>query len=306
MKQGLLLTLFTGLVIFGLTVLAYVHKTDIAVLNPQGIIGIQERGVFISTLLLSAIVVVPVFIMLFVFAWKYRADSPKAIEKHSPNWDHDSWWTEEFVWWLVPSVIVVVLAIISWQSSHQLDPYRPIASPNASITVEVVALDWKWLFIYPQQNIATVNFLEIPENTPIHFEITADAPMNSFWIPSLGGQIMAMPGMMNQLYLLANHTGTYKGLSANLSGEGFAGMNFPVTSVSQGDFGDWVSLIQKTQNSLTYVSYAALAEPSSNVSPEYFSSVDPQLYTATIMKYMIAPTSTMGTSSTKSMPAMSM
>jgi cytochrome o ubiquinol oxidase subunit 2 len=308
MKRNFVLPIIAGLVMLGIILLAYIHRADISVLNPQGIIALQERGVFIATLALSAIVVVPIFIMLFAFAWKYRADSPKAIAKHSPNWDHDSWWTEEFVWWLVPGAIVIVLAVIAWQSSNQLDPYRPIVSQNAPVTVQVIALDWKWLFIYPQQNIATVNYLEIPENTPIHFDITADAPMNSFWIPSLGGQIMAMAGMTNQLYLLAAHTGTFRGLSANISGEGFSGMNFPVKSVSQIDFESWVSSVRSQQSTLNSATYAALSEPSSNVPPGYYSSIDPQLYTATIMKYMMAATSTMSTSTsaatTGAMPSM--
>jgi cytochrome o ubiquinol oxidase subunit 2 len=287
MKRTFVLISIAVLLIVGMVVYAAMHFSSIPVLDPQGIIALRERFVLVTTIALCAIVVIPVFIMLFTFAWEFRASSPHATQDHAPNWDHDSWWTSEIVWWLIPSAIVIVLAVIAWQSAHALDPYKPIPSANPPITVQVIALDWKWLFIYPQQGIATVNYLEFPVNTPVHFEITADAPMNSFWIPSLGGQIMAMAGMTNQLYLMADKIGTFNGLSANISGAGFAGMTFKVYSVSQSDFNTWVSTVQKTNNPLSNSAYATLAEPSENVAPIYYSSIDPQLYTTSVMKYMM-------------------
>ncbi len=287
MKRVLLFSFLALVAVGGIVAFAYSHVGNLSVLNPQGLIGFRERGVIFITFALSSIVVLPVFGLLFAFAWRYRASSPIARKDHEPNWDHDSR-SAEFAWWLVPTGIIIFLSVILWQTSHQLDPYVPIKSTVPPITIQVVSLDWKWLFIYPDQHIATVNFLEIPENTPVHFEITSDAPMNSFWIPSLGGQIMAMPAMTNQLYLIASTTGTYKGASANISGKGFAGMTFDTKSVTKDDFDAWVAAVQDAQpQPLTRESYAALAAPSEYVSPAYYSLPDSSLYTSIIMKYMM-------------------
>jgi cytochrome o ubiquinol oxidase subunit 2 len=303
MKGNVVLAALAACVIFALVWFAWLHRASIAVLSPAGTIALQERDVLIATVALSALIVIPVFIMLFSFAWSFRAGGPEAHKRHNPNWDHTSWWTTEYMWWLPPASIVFILAVIAWQTSHSLDPYKPIISSNGSapVTVEVIALDWKWLFIYPQQGIATVNFLEIPAQTPVHFMITADAPMNSFWIPSLGGQIMAMAGMTNQLYLEADKTGTFNGLSANISGEGFSGMTFQVKAVSQNDFAGWVNGVQHNPAALplTQNEYTQLAKPSENVPPLSFSSIDPNVYTASVMHYMM-PQMT----ATSSMPAM--
>jgi cytochrome o ubiquinol oxidase subunit 2 len=288
----------------GLVIFAYIHRADLILFNPQGPVAFQERGVIIITVALAAIVVVPLFILLFVFAWKYRAGSPKAHLMHDANWDHDSL-IAELVWWLVPLVIIIFLGLLAWKTSHDLDPYRPLASNTPTMTIEVVALDWKWLFIYPQQGIATVNMVEFPQNTPVRFEITADAPMNQFWIPSLGGQIMAMPGMTTQLNLLANQTGTYKGLSSEISGNGFAGMNFTAKSVSQSDFNAWVSSVQQMNTPLNATTYAALAKSSTNNPVSYYSSIDNQLYNTIIMNYMVPMQSkaTVSASTTTVMPS---
>jgi len=291
-NRNVLLTLGAVAVILGIVGFAAFHGSSLALLNPSGSIGLQERTVILVTLLLSGIIVVPVFLMLFLFAWKYRADDAHAAERHAPEWDHDSWWTDELVWWIVPSVIVFTLSIVTWQSSHALDPYKPIVSGNPPITVQVVALDWKWLFIYPDQGIATVNMLEIPADTPVHFELTADAPMNSFWIPKLGGQIMAMPGMMTQLYLMANGEGTYTGMSANISGAGFAGMTFVAKSVSKDTFNAWVQS-QKDGPTLTADAYASLTKPTSYVPPTHYALANSNLYTSVIMSYLV-PTITAG------------
>ncbi len=286
MKRVVLLSLIALGAVIGISLFAYGHAANLAVLNPHGIIALHERGVIYITLGLSAIVVVPVFVLLFYFAWRYRASNPKTDRKHEPNWDHDSR-LAEFLWWLVPTVIIGFLSFIIWQTSHDLDPYVPIKSDVAPITIQVVALNWKWLFIYPEQHIATVNMIEFPKNTPIHFEITADAPVNSFWIPSLGGQIMAMPGMVNHLYLLAATTGNYKGVSGNISGKGFAGMEFTAHAVTKDEFDAWVAETSAGSNPLTEESYAALAEPSEYVPVSMYSSVDPALYTSINMKYMM-------------------
>lgn len=288
MKRTVILTCVTALIILGIVAYAYLHRFEIPVLSPHGSIALQERGIIGITVLMAGIVVVPVFVLLFLFAWKYRADNPKARRHHEPNWDHDNSFVE-FLWWLVPTIIIIFLSVIAWQSSHALDPYKPLHSDAAPVTIQVIALDWKWLFIYPDQGIATVNMLEIPENTPIHFEITSDAPMNSFWIPSLGGQIMAMPGMTNQLNLMANGTGTFQGESANISGKGFAGMTFPTKSVSKDEFDAWVEAVRQHSAPLTRASYAQLAMPSEYVPFISYAPVDPQLYTTVIMSYLTPP-----------------
>ena len=269
----------------GVFIYAHASGASIPVLDPMGPIALGERTVIIVTLLLCSIIVVPVFVLLFYFAWRYRASNPNTKQHHSPNWDHDNPMAE-FFWWLVPSVIIAALAVLAWQSTHALDPYKPLAGSGEPLTVEVVALNWKWLFLYPDQNIATVNMLEIPVNSAVHFEITADAPMNSLWIPALGGQIMAMPGMNTQLSLLASKEGTFTGLSGNLSGEGFAGMTFPVHSVSQSEFDAWVAGVKQAQSPLTLPMYTELAQDSTDNPPAYYSSVEQNLYTTIISKFM--------------------
>jgi cytochrome o ubiquinol oxidase subunit 2 len=283
-------------VLVGIGTAFYLRGANIPVLEPAGPIAFQERSVIFITLLLCAIVVIPVFVLLFWFAWKYRASSPEAHVQHRPDWDHANI-AFEFAWWLVPTAIIAVLSVVMWQSAHALDPYKPIPG-NDSLTIEVVALDWKWLFIYPAQGIASLNLLELPQNVPVTFKITADAPMNSFWIPQLGGQIMAMPGMVTQLNLLASKLGTYNGFSANISGEGFAGMTFKVNAVSANDFDAWVQSTQSSSTPLSLAAYTALAEPSEYNSPAQYAPVDGDLYADIVMKYM------MPASTTASMPEM--
>ncbi len=294
-RKYLVLPIVAALCMAGIILFACLHSSQVVVLNPQGPIAFAERSVILVTVALASIVVLPVFFLLFFFAYRYRADGPTAKREHAKNWDHDNW-IAEFVWWLVPAVIVIILAVIAWDSTHQLDPYKSLTKSDAPqsltskpINIEVVALDWKWLFIYPDQGIATVNLIELPENTPVHFDITSDAPMNSFWIPSLGGQIMAMPGMTTQLNLLANTLGTFNGLSSEISGKGFSGMSFLVKSVSSDDFSAWVQSVKSTNNPLTTTTYADLAKPSSYIPPAYYSSIDNSLYTTSVMKYLMSP-----------------
>jgi cytochrome o ubiquinol oxidase subunit 2 len=265
-----------------LTAIWYFRHHTVAVLDPKGPVGLQERHLIIITLLLSAIVVIPVFGLLAVFAWRYREGNTKA--RYSPNLDHNP--IAEAIWWLVPSVLILVLGVIIWNSSHQLDPYRPLNSSVKPLTIQVVALDWKWLFIYPQQHIATVNFVQFPRQTPVNFEITADAPMNSFWIPQLGGQIYAMPGMSTQLHLLASIDGDFHGSSANISGEGFAGMAFTARASSAGDFKQWVASVKQSPDSLSQTAYDRLVAPSQNNPVTYYALDEASLYDNVILKYM--------------------
>lgn len=243
-----------------------------SVLSGGGVVGAQESALIIHATLLMLIVIVPVLGLLFFFAWRYRAGSGARYE---PEWEHSA--LDELVWWAVPLEIVLVLAAVTWISTHKLDPHKALASNTPALQVEVVALPWKWLFIYPQYGIATVNELYIPAGTPITFAITAQAPMNSFWIPALGGQIYAMTGMVVPLSLMADKPGTYQGLSANYSGPGFADMHFVATAMDSASFEQWAQSMQQGTSSLTFAAYAALAAPGTTT-PLTFGTSDPALF----------------------------
>jgi len=287
MNRSFIVAVVLALVAAVWATVAYLHGANIPVLEPQGPVASGELSVMYITLLLCAIIVVPVFVLLFWFAWKYRASNPETAKHHRPEWDHSSAWLE-FSWWLAPTAIIAVLAVVAWQSAHALDPYVPLKGSNAPMTIQVVALDWKWLFIYPEEGIATVNYLEIPVNSPVHFELTADAPMNSFWIPALGGQIMVMPGMTTQLNLLASNAGVFNGVSGNISGAGFAGMTFAVHAVSESDFESWINGVKASSTPLTNAVYASLVAPSTYNAVAIYAPIDASLYTAITMKYMSA------------------
>jgi cytochrome o ubiquinol oxidase subunit 2 len=190
------------------------------------------------------------------------------------------------LWWILPSIIILILSVITWQKTHALDPYKPIVSENPPITIQVVALNWKWLFIYPEQNIATINFIQVPVNTPINFILTADGPMNSFWIPQLGGQMYAMSGMSTTLHLIANEEGDFAGSAAEINGEGFSGMRFITRASSQEAFDQWVMNAKASSRFLSLEEYEILAKPSQNNVPVIYAASDPGLYDTIIMKYM--------------------
>jgi cytochrome o ubiquinol oxidase subunit 2 len=200
-----------------------------------------------------------------------------------PKWAHST--PIEIVVWLVPSLIILYLAILTWNSTHALDPYKPLQSSVKPINVEVVALDWKWLFIYPDLGIASVNQLEFPVGTPVNFRITSDSVMNSFFIPQLGGQIYAMAGMQTQLHLMANEAGNYAGESANFSGDGFSDMKFRAIAASGADFDTWVKQVRAASKDLDADVYHGVAAPSEKVPVQFFSHVDPALFNNIIAKY---------------------
>jgi cytochrome o ubiquinol oxidase subunit 2 len=251
-------------------------------LNPKGAIAVAEKNLLITAVSLMMIVIIPVFVMLFSFAWRYRAGNTKA--KYTPDWHTNI--ALEITWWAVPIAIIAILGTITWKSSHDLDPFKPLISNVKPITVQVVALDWKWLFIYPEEHIATVNYLVIPKDTPINFVITSDAPMNAFWIPQLGTQIYAMPGMTAKLHLMANEVGVYKGVSSNFSGDGFSGMKFDTKVVSGEGYAEWVNTTRTIPGILTKEKYKELAKQSKNNPVQIFSSVEDGLYDYVVMKYM--------------------
>lgn len=284
MKKPIVFGLWVVAVI-GIVALAigYFSGVSIDVLQPQGEVAAKQRDLIVFTLALSLVVVVPVFFMLFYFAWQYREGNHKA--HYTPNWDGNRWL--EVVWWGIPCIIIGILSVITWQSSHELDPYKPLVSDVKPVKVQVVALQWKWLFIYPELGIATTNDLRFPEKTPVNFEITADAPMNSFWIPSLGGQVYAMSGMTTKLHLKADTTGVYKGSSANISGEGYADMAFTARSLTARDFVAWVTHVKATGGALDTGRYAVVAQPAIVKEPDYFVLKEDDVYTDIIMKYMM-------------------
>lgn len=266
----------------GLAIVAF--NSDMAVLQPAGEVGQRQRELLVFAFLLSMVVIVPVFALTLFIAIRYRASNHKAVFK--PDWNHSK--TLETIWWGLPILIIIVLGVVTWRTSHTLDPYKPLTSSSQPpLKVQVVALQWRWLFIYPEQGIATVNRLEIPTGRTVEFKITSDAPMNSFWIPKLGGQVYAMSGMATTLHLNAEQAGEYTGSSANISGEGFAGMNFKVRASSPSDFGAWVSDTASSGTPLLdSASYDRLAEPSSDSSERLFAYVENGLFDEIVSKYM--------------------
>jgi cytochrome o ubiquinol oxidase subunit 2 len=263
---------------------------NLVILNPKGVIAAEEKELMLIALCLMLIIVIPVIILTFVIAIRYRASNKKA--KYTPDWSHSI--ILEAIWWTVPIIIISILGYITWVTAHKLDPYRPLESKVKPITIQVIALDWKWLFIYPQENIATINFVAFPVNTPINFEITADAPMNAFQIPALGGQIYAMAGMRTKLHYMANEIGEYNGRSVSFSGDGFSGMTFVARVTSQESFNQWVNTVKHGSHVLTMAAYDRLVQPSQDNQVAYYSSVANDLFNNVMMKFMMPMSNNMG------------
>jgi cytochrome o ubiquinol oxidase subunit II len=244
------------------------------VLDPQGPIASAERLLLINSVEIMLVVVVPVILATVGFAWWYRSSNARA--SRSPDWAYQG--SIEFVVWSIPALVVILLGGVCWIGAHQLDPRTPIPSNVKPLQVDVVSLDWKWLFIYPDQRIAAVNQLTIPAGTPVSFHLTSATVMNSFFVPQLGSQIYTMAGMTTHLNLLADNPGEYPGLSTNFSGDGFSDMRFTVTAVAAGDFAGWVAKVQGAGPALDDPGYAELAKASSAVPPTTYRSVDPTLF----------------------------
>jgi cytochrome o ubiquinol oxidase subunit II len=254
---------------------------NFALLDPKGSVGVAEKSLILTATWTMLLVVVPVIILTLAFAWHFRASNKKAT--YAPKWAFSL--PIEIVVWTVPALIIFFLGMLTWKTSHELDPYKPIESNVKPINVEVVALDWKWLFIYPDLGIATVNQMAMPVGTPVHFVITSDSVMNSFFIPQLGSQIYAMAGMQTQLNLIADHKGDYAGITGNLSGNGYSDMKFRALALSNADFDAWVAKAKSGQQTLSMDEYAAVAKPSEKNPVQYFSSVDPKLFNNIVAKY---------------------
>ena len=256
-------------------------------LAPAGDVAVQQRNLLIASTGLMLIIILPVMALTLFFAWHYRASNESAA--YDPDWHHST--ALEVVIWSAPLLIIIALGALTWMGTHLLDPYRPIDRIDAKrtvadgvrpLTVEVVALDWKWLFIYPDQGIATVNELAAPVDVPISFRITSSAVMNSFFIPALAGQIYAMPGMETKLHAVVNEAGVYDGFSANYSGAGFSHMDFKFHGLSRAAFDEWVAKAKGSGSSLDRAVYAQLQKPSEAEPVHYYASVESGLYDAVL------------------------
>lgn len=279
------LLIFSGFILFAVLLMQPLEilrfEEYIAVLFPKGIIALEQRNLLLIIQAIMLLVIIPVYILTFIFSWKYRAHNDKA--KYDPHLVDNV--IAEYIWWGIPFILTIIICIMTWVKTHELDPYKPIPSDKKPITIQVVALQWKWLFIYPEENIASLNFLQIPKDTPLHFEITADAPMNSFWIPELGGQMYAMPSSKTELNLMANSEGDFRGASANLSGEGFSGMHFITRTSSSEDYQKWIEDAKQVPLELNFESYKTLAAPSKDVPPQIYQLKSPNLFNEIINKY---------------------
>lgn len=253
------------------------------VLNPAGDVAAQQGQLVVTATLLMLIIIVPVILLTLLFAWKYRQSNTEA--EYDPEWHHST--ALELVIWSVPLIIIIALGTLTWIGTHKLDPYRPLdrvsetkaLSPEIKpLEVEVVAMDWKWLFFLPEQGIATVNELAAPVDRPIHFKLTATSTMNAFYVPDLAGMIYAMPGMQTELNAVINKEGVYKGMSSHYSGAGFSGMTFKFHGLSNEGFDAWVAKAKAEGQPLTRDAYLKLAEPSERNPVALYSSVDEGLY----------------------------
>jgi cytochrome o ubiquinol oxidase subunit 2 len=246
------------------------------VLDPQGPVGAADSKILLNAVAIMLVIVVPTIIAVLGFAWWYRASNARA--RYQPGFVYSG--RIEIVVWSIPLLVILFLSGVIWVGSHELDPFEPLASSDEPARVQVVSLDWKWLFIYPDHGIASVNDLVIPAGAPVHFSLTSASVMNNFFVPQLGSMIATMNGMVTQLHLKADKPGKYLGISAQLSGDGFSDMNFNVRAVPHDDFARWVAAARQSEPVLDRTSYAALSQQSQNVRPFTYRSVDPTLFDA--------------------------
>lgn len=273
---------FVGIGLSGLCGVILLSGCDQMLLfDPKGPIGAEERFVILVSIALMLLVVIPVAVMTVWFPWKYRKSNQQAT--YAPKWSQS--FKLEAVVWLVPAIIVTILSIIVWDTTHRLDPYKPIDTGVKPVNIEVVSLDWKWLFIYPDLNIATVNELVFPAQVPLSFRLTSATVMTSFFIPQLGSQIYAMGGMQTRLHLLADEPGTYAGQNQQFSGDGYANMRFDAIATSREEFHAWVEKVRQSPEALDPARYEALEKPSPSAPVTFFSSVKPGLFDHIIQQF---------------------
>jgi cytochrome o ubiquinol oxidase subunit 2 len=256
---------------------------DMVVMNPTGDIAMQQRNLILLSLGLMLLIIVPVLLLTVAFAWRYRRGNPN--KDYDPSFHHST--ALELVIWACPLAIITVLGAVTWTSTHLLDPFRPleriapgqpIPAGTKPLNVEVVGLDWKWLFIYPDLGIATVNELALPVNVPVHFSITSTDQFSTFSAPTLAGMIYAMPNMRSELNAVLNKTGDSWGFSGNYTGRGHSDMRFKLRGVTQTDFDRWVADAKRQGTPLSTATYLALAKPSVKAPVTRYSSVQPELF----------------------------
>ena len=271
-----------GLSAVALLMVVLLRGKDVVLLNPKGLIASQQTRLLVTVVAILLAVAIPALSLLYFFAWKYRATNENVKRGTKVGQGRFS----AFSLWVIPCIVLLLLASVMIPATHKLDPHKAISSDTKPLTIQVIALQWKWLFIYPEQNIATVNFVQVPVNTPVQFNLTADeAPMNSFWIPHLGGQLYAMTGHSNQLNLMADTNGDFTGQAAEINGEGFAGMKFTTRVSSQEDFDNWAQDVKHSANPLDLVAYKTLLTPSENNPVTFYSTAPAGLYDTVLMKY---------------------
>jgi len=256
--------------------------SKMVVLNPKGPVGSEERFLIYMAVGLMLIVIVPVFVMAFWFAAKYRASNKKA--HYDPKWTDST--KVEVVIWVVPILIVAALSYLTITRTSSLDPYKPLPSTEKSVQVEVVSLDWNWLFIYPDYNIASINELVFPEKAPLSFRLTSASVMTSFFIPQLGSQMYVMAGMKTQLNLMASDTGTFDGKNVEFSGHGYANMHFKAIAMTPSDFEEWVKKVKQSPDSLNMKTYTHVSQPNVGYPVTFYSSVVPGLFDHIAGEYM--------------------
>lgn len=271
----------TVIMMLGLVTVLLSGCGELMVMDPKGPIGSQQRDLIIIATVLCSVIIVPVLILTAIIAIRYR-DKPNNKAAYTPKWEHST--KLEVTWWGIPIVIIIILATITARYTYATEPSKPLESDKKPMTIQVTSLDWKWLFQYPEQDIATVNYLNIPADVPIRFELTSDAPMNSFWIPQLGGQMYTMSGMAMVLHLQADEVGVYHGSGANFSGLDFAKMKFNVNAMSQEDFDAWAVKTKSESKPLTLDGYLELAKPSVEET-QSFSSIPEGLFNKIVHKY---------------------
>jgi cytochrome o ubiquinol oxidase subunit 2 len=244
------------------------------VLDPQGPVGAAEHLILLNATTIMLAVVIPVIILTLAFGWWFRAGNARA--RYMPDWEYSG--PVELVVWSIPTLVILFLGGIAWIGSRDLDPPKPLVSTEKPVEIQVVALDWKWLFLYPQDGVASLNRVVVPAGVPLHFSITSATVMNSFFVPQLGSQIYAMGGMAMRLNLQADRPGTYPGISAQFSGDGFSDMRFNLVAVPKNEFADWVAKAKASTNKLDQAGYAAVAKRGTAAQPATYSLPDPHLF----------------------------
>jgi len=276
--------------VLGASPLLMLGGCGMVVLSPSGYVAAQQRDLLVITTLLMLLVIIPVMVLTAFFAWRY---SDKRKSTYDPNFHHST--GLELIIWAAPLMIIICIGAITWVGTHRLDPFRPLTEigerrpigPTVKpLDIEAVALDWKWLFIYPEYGIATINDAAAPIDRPINFHLTSQSVMNAFYVPALSGMIYAMPGMESQLHAVMNLPGDYEGFSSNYSGAGFSGMRFRFHGLDDQDFYTWVAQARKSTDHLDRARYLELAKPSESEPPAYFGTIDDEVFRRAVNRCM--------------------